>query len=194
MATNKFAKVLIITTIVVIVGKSNNCFGQDSINRISYSYGFESEIMCFINKGYHGSFWFGKNGLRARLVLAKATYPDYLNPDGFTNLTSKFYEIEIDYYFGKKRREFRGLWYALGAGYTQQSIKSVTTNEEGIIDLIDLHTGVGYAISIYKGLYINPWIGIDLHINAPNEVNVGEEIWKPRKIDPVLGAKIGYSF
>ena len=194
MATNKFAKVLIITTIVVIVGKSNNCFGQDSINRISYSYGFESEIMCFINNGYHGSFWFGKNGLRARLVLAKATYPDYLNPDGFTNLTSKFYEIEIDYYFGKKRREFRGLWYALGAGYTQQSIKSVATNEDGIIDLIDLHTGVGYAISIYKGLYINPWIGIDLHINAPNEVNVGKEIWKPRKIDPVLGAKIGYSF
>jgi hypothetical protein len=194
MAKQIFLKVLIISITAVISSKSNNCFGQDSINRVSYFYGVESEIMCFINKGYHGSFWIGKNGVRTRLVIAKATYPDYLNPEGFTKLTSKFYEIETDYFFGKKRNNFRGLWYALGVGYTQQSIVSEVAKEKGRIDLIDLHTGVGYAISIYNGFYINPWIGIDLHLNAPKKLRVGNEIWKPRKIDPVLGAKIGYSF
>jgi hypothetical protein len=157
-------------------------------------FGLESEIMTWINSGYHGSFWLGKNGKRIRLVVASATFPKYLNPEGFKNLTSDFYEIEFDYFFGKKRREFRGLWYALGSGYTKQTIESENTNLKRSIDLIDLHTGVGYAINLYKGLYINPWVGLSIHLNAPKEVNIGAEIWNPRTIDPVLGAKLGYSF
>lgn len=159
-----------------------------------FHFGFESEIMTWINNGYHGSFWFGKNGLRARLVVASATYPQYLNPEGFKNLTSDFYEIEFDYFFGKRKNEFRGLWCALGSGYTQQSIQSKATNLKRSIDLIDLHTGVGYALNLYKGLYINPWVGLSIHLNAPTEVNIGAEIWNPRKVDPVFGAKLGYSF
>jgi hypothetical protein len=65
-------------------------------------FGLESEIMTWINSGYHGSFWLGKNGKRIRLVVASATFPKYLNPEGFKNLTSDFYEIEFDYFFGKK--------------------------------------------------------------------------------------------
>jgi hypothetical protein len=51
-----------------------------------------------------------------------------------------------------------------------------------LVDLIDLHTGVGYAINLYKGLYINPWVGLSIHLNAPKEVNIGAEIWNPRKL------------
>lgn len=170
---------------------TNYSFAQDSKEKLSF--GVESEIMTWINKGYHGSFWFGKNGLRARFVVAKATYPDKFNPEGFTNLTSQFYEMEVDYFFGKKRNAFRGLWVALGTGYTKQTIESETTQIKASTDLIDLHTGIGYAINIYKGLYINPWIGIDLHLNT-KDVEVGSETWTPNSIDPVLGAKIGYSF
>lgn len=170
-------------------------FAQDSTNAVTKNkIGLESEIMTWINGGYHGSVWIGKNGHRARFVIAKATYPDYLNPEGFTNLTSTFFEIETDHFFGKKKTEFRGLWFAIGAGYTKQSITSKLSGIEETIHLFDIHTGVGYALSIYKRLYINPWIGIDLHVNAPKQVNVGSEIWEPRIVDPVLGAKIGYSF
>lgn len=173
---------------------SLNSSGQDTISTGKIAFGFESEIMTWVNGGFHGSFWIGKNGHRARLVIAKATYPDYLNPEGFRNLTSTFYEIETDHFFGKKRNKFRGLWFAIGAGYTKQNIESETTNQEGIIDLFDIHSGVGYAINVYKSLYINPWIGIDIHVNAPDKVLIDSEIWYPRMIDPVLGAKIGYSF
>lgn len=159
-----------------------------------FHFGFESEIMTWINSGYHGSFWFGRNGLRARFVVASATYPQSFTPEGFKNLTSDFYEVEIDYFFGKKRKDFRGFWVALGPGYTQQTIESETTGLKGSIDLIDLHTGVGYAVNIFKGFYINPWVGIDIHLNAPKEVNIGTEIWNPRIIDPVFGVKLGYSF
>jgi hypothetical protein len=159
-----------------------------------FHFGIESEIMTWINNGYHGSFWFGRNGLRVRVVVASVTYPQSLNPEGFKNLTSDFYEIEFDYFFGKRKNEFRGLWCALGSGYTQQSIQSMATNLKRSIDLIDLHTGVGYALNLYKGLYINPWVGLSIHLNAPTEVNIGAEIWNPRKVDPVFGAKLGYSF
>jgi hypothetical protein len=170
---------------------TNYTFAQDSKNKLYF--GVETEIMAWINKGYHGSFWIGKKGLRARFVLAKATYPDSFNPKGFTNLTSNYYEMEIDCFFGKKRNEFRGLWLALGPGYTKQNIESKTTQMTASTDLITLHTGGGYAINLYKGIYINPWIGIALNLNN-HDVYVGSEIWSPNLIDPVFGAKIGYSF
>jgi len=177
--------------LILFIITTNHTFAQDSKEKLSF--GVESEIMTWLNQGYHGSFWIGKKGFRARFVVAKATYPDNFNPEGFTNLTSEFYEIEFDYFFGKKRNKFRGLWVALGTGYTKQNIESETTNITASTDLIAMHTGVGYAINLYKGLYINPWVGITLHLNA-QEVNVGNEIWKPNLIDPVFGAKIGYSF
>lgn len=157
------------------------------------SFGVESEILTFINKGYHGSFWVGMNGIRARFVCAQATSPSFLSPKGFKDLKTQFYEMEVDVYFGKRRNEFRGLWVALGPGLTKQSIKSKDTNIKGKITMFDIHSGIGYSIGMYKGLYINPWIGLDLHTNA-KDVQIGNETWKPNLIDPVGGAKIGYSF
>lgn len=164
---------------------------QKSSKKVTF--GIESEIMTFVNKGYHGSFWVGVNGIRSRFVYAKSTFPSSFTPDGFKNLTSTFYEMEVDFFIQRKRKEYRGLWVAIGCGLTQQSIKSKSTDLKGTINLFDIHSGVGYAIGLYKGLYINPWIGIDLHTNVKN-VQVGNERWKPNFIEPVGGAKIGYRF
>ena len=181
-------------TLIIFFIASTNLFSEKSDTKNDFHFGFESEMMTFINNGYHGSFWAGQNGLRARLVVAKATFPSSLTPAGFKNLTSYFYECEIDYFFSKRKNEFRGIWFALGFGYTLQEIESIATNNKASVNLFDLHTGIGYVIQVYKGLYINPWIGLDLHLNAPKEVNVGSQIWRPRMFDPVLGIKLGYSF
>lgn len=166
-------------------------YGQNADKKISF--GIESEMMCFINKGYHGSFWVGYNGFRSRFVAARATYPSSLSPKGFKDLTSQFYELEVDTYIGKKRKEYRGFWFGTGLGLTKQSMVSEETNLKGKINLFDLHGGIGYTIGIYKGLYVNPWIGLDLHTNTKTVV-IGNQTWKPHFIDPVGGAKIGYSF
>ncbi len=164
---------------------------QQSDKKVSF--GIESEVMSFINKGYHGSFWIGYNGIRSRFVIAEATYPNSFSPKGFKDLNSQFYEMEIDFYIGKHRKEYKGLWYAAGFGLTKQSIISEQTGMKGKINLFDFHTGIGYTIGIYEGLYVNPWIGLDVHLNS-KKVRIGDETWKPHFIDPVGGAKIGYSF
>lgn len=156
--------------------------------------GIESDTVAFLNKGYHGSVWYGSGGKRVRLVYAKATFPDSFNPAGFTNLTSTFKEIEFDFFIGEKRDDFRGLWFAIGGGQTKMSIESKTTGAAAKITVNDLHSGIGYAVSIMDGFYINPWIGIDVHIDAPNKVQVGTETWNPRKVDPVGGVKLGIDF
>ncbi len=183
-----FRSALLLFFIVITTYTST---AQESSGKLTF--GFASELMTWINKGFHGSFWIGKNGLRARLVTAKAVYPNAFSPKGFKDLTSEFYEIEIDYFFGKKRNEFRGIWFAVGSGYTRQSVVSESSGQKVYANLFDLHSGIGYTISLYKGLYINPWIGVDLHLNR-KEIKVGEEKWTPNFIDPVLGAKVGYSF
>jgi hypothetical protein len=74
------------------------------------------------------------------------------------------------------------------------SIESKTTGAGAQITVNDLHSGIGYAVSITDGFYINPWIGIDVHLNVPNKVQVGTETWNPRKVDPVGGVKLGINF
>lgn len=182
---------LLIATTVSSELYSRETSEKESGKKITF--GLESEIMCYINKGYHGSFWVGKNGTRLRLVYAKSTFPSPSAPDGFKDLTSIFYEMEVDFFIGKKRKEYRGLWVAAGLGLTNQSIRSESTGLKGNTNLFDIHSGVGYAIGIYKGLYINPWIGIDVHTNAKN-ISIGNEVWKPSLIDFVGGAKIGCRF
>lgn len=175
--------------ILILVSSLSGVHSQDSINRIKF--GLEAESMCFINNGYHGSFWIGKKGIRARFVIAKATFPGSITPKGFKDLTSNFYEVEIDRFLGKHKNDFKGIWYAIGSGYTNQKIISASTNSEAYIHLVDLHSGIGYTLNLYKCVYLNPWLGIDAHINRPKNVSVGGEIWHPRLIEPLFGAKLG---
>jgi hypothetical protein len=157
-------------------------------------FGIESETMTFLNKGYHGSVWYGSGGKRIRLVYSRVTYPEQFNPAGFTNLTSRFKEIEFDFFVGEKRDDFRGLWFAMGGGQTDMSIQSKATGATAKITCNDLHTGIGYAVSVLDGFYVNPWIGADVHLNAPKQVQVGTETWNPRMIDLVGGMKLGFEF
>jgi hypothetical protein len=194
--TDKSMRELFFSAIMLAGLMLGCCFsvkGQDSKPPAKVAYGFESELMTWINSGYHGSFWIGKNGHRFRAIVARATFPSQFTPEGFRDLTSQFYEVETDHFFGKNRAQFRGFWLAIGAGYTKQSIVEQTSHMKKAVDLIDIHSGAGYAINIYKGMYINPWLGIDYHVNAPDAVPVGNRVWKPGTVDPVFGAKIGYS-
>lgn len=178
----KISAILLLVAMVVMTGNANADVGA------------ESEIMTFLNKGYHGSVWFGTGGNRVRFVYAKATYPDMLNPAGFTNQTSTFKEVEFDFFFGEKRADFRGAWFAIGGGQTDMSIESKTTGATATITANDLHSGIGYAISVAGNFYVNPWIGVDVHLNLPDTVPVGAEVWSPRKVDFVGGMKLGLDF
>lgn len=156
--------------------------------------GIESETLAFLNKGYHGSIWYGSGGKRIRLVYSKVTFPGAFEPEGFTNLTARFKEVEFDFFVGDQRDNFRGLWIALGGGQTNMSIESKTTSATATITSNDLHTGIGYAVSVRGGFYVNPWIGADVHLNTPNRVQVGSETWYPRRVDLVGGMKLGLQF
>lgn len=160
----------------------------------SADFGIEAETMAFLNKGYHGSVWYGAAGKRVRLVYSRVTYPGPFNPEGFTNMTSRFKEIEFDFFVGDQRNHFRGLWIAIGGGQTDMSIESKTSGATANIVCNDLHSGIGYAVPVQGNFYINPWIGADMHLNAPEQVRVGTETWNPRKIDLVGGMKLGFEF
>ncbi|TGV00740.1 hypothetical protein [Flavivirga rizhaonensis] len=157
-----------------------------------FKVGVETNILPFLYNGYHGSIWGGKNGYRLRLVTAKTDYPSSTVPEGFSKVNLTFYEVEFDAFFGRRKSEFIGFWLASGIGRTTHE----ATTSNGISDkttTTDIHFGIGYTFSVWKGLTVNPWVGGAWHTDFPDEIVVGSEIWRPNSLSPVGGLKIGYT-
>lgn len=131
---------LILATFLLLTGL---CSGNAHANA-----GFESEVLTFLNKGYHASVWYGYFGKRLRLVYSRLAYRWAFTPAGFSDFAAKFKEVEFDFIVGEQRTEFRGLWFALGGGRTDLSITSQTTGATAVVTSNDLHTGIGYAIPL----------------------------------------------
>lgn len=157
-------------------------------------YGFESNVTVFLLDGYHGSVWYGENGYRVRVVTAKAVYPSGMVASGFKNKILTFNEIEFDVFFGKNKNDFHGAWVAGGLGRTKHEITSKTTDMSNQIYTIDIHFGTGYTHEILENFTVNPWLGGVYHVDAPDSVAVGDEIWSPKKINFVGGVKLGFEF
>lgn len=181
------AKIIISAPLLALNAYSNVAQAQSH-------YGFESNVTTFIGNGYHGSFWYGKNGLRARAILSRAVYPDKLTADGFKDKTLTYREVEFDFFFGANADKFRGFWLAAGFGRTDHEITSKSTEIQASISTNDLHFGGGYTFELTSRFTCNPWLGGDYHASAPDEVKVGNETWNPKKLELVAGLKLGIDF
>lgn len=182
------ARNILLATIVMA------CFATPDVARAEAHYGFESNVPTFFLNGYHGSFWYGNNGQRVRLVSAKAVYPHGQTEAGFRDKTLTFLEIELDFFFGEHADEFRGFWLASGIGRTRQEVTSEATGTKFSIGTNDFHFGAGYVFEVATRVTLNPWIGGDYHLNSPSTVFAGSETWNPRKLELVGGIKLGIDF
>ena len=165
-----------------------------SLAQAEGKYGFESNVPTFFLGGYHGSFWYGDNGYRARLVTAKAVYPSGLVEAGFKDKTLTFLEVEFDFFFGESANKFRGFWLSGGGGRTKQEITSEKTGVAASIYTDDFHFGAGYTFEVAPRITVNPWVGGDYHLNSPRAVAVGSETWNPKELELVGGIKLGIDF
>lgn len=181
-------KISLMTTILMLA------IASPGIAQAEWRYGFESNVPTFFLDGYHASAWYGKDGLRFRLVSSEAVYPDHFTETGFKDKTLTFLEIEFDYFLGSDASRFRGFWVACGTGRTKQKITSKNSGAVARIETYDFHFGTGYVFELSEIFTLNPWVGGDYHLDTPSTVSVGGETWDPEELELVGGLKVGIDF
>lgn len=155
------------------------------------SIGLEQDVLPYATGGYFGCLWVGGGHWRVRALLAKATKPDFLLPDGFRDNTIQAYALVADYFL---KPGFEGWWLGGGAVYWDSSIGADNSTETVSYKSYLINGSAGYAWKFYHNFYLSPWAGLHLRLGGDDPARVGGRDYKPPLLNPEASLKIGWYF
>jgi hypothetical protein len=179
----------ILTAVLILLSLPVLCQERTTPNRTTV--GFELDALPYITGGYYFSVWVGHNHMRYRSVVTKATTPEFLLKEGFTNNDIHAYTLIADYFF---KTGFKGWWIGSGFEYWKGQIQADTKLSNAKYSNAVFTVGGGYVWKFYKNFYLNPWTGCHLRIAGDTEVMVDGEKFVPPFFTPELSIKIGWHF
>jgi len=156
-------------------------------------FGTELDALPFATAGYYLSAFTGFNNLRFRTVLSQVNIPQFVVQDGFDDNSLVAYTFLIDYFLNTKK-EMSGFW--VGGGYElwkseirnkQNRVKKEYSSNVGTL-------GAGYAFTLYKNIYLNPWGAGHLLLDRDIEFPVGGTKLKLQRFSYEASLKIGIIF
>lgn len=166
-------------------------FAQENMAEQAFTAGLELDFLPYATSGYFGAIWAGKGHWRGRLIVAQATKPELLLPEGFSENRIHAYALLADYFF---QPEFRGWWLAGGAVYWDNSIRHDPDQRAGTYKSYLLSGGAGYNWKFYRNFYLSPWIGLHVRIAGDDEVAFPTSAYKPPILNPEGSLKVGWHF
>jgi hypothetical protein len=153
--------------------------------------GFEVDALPYLTGGYYGSAWFGRNRIRARGVVTRATIPSFLVEDGFRNADIHVYAFIVDYCFDPG---FRGPWVGIGLEYWKNSIENRVNAATAGWDNTIATLGAGYVWGLGGHFYVNPWAAGHLIAAGTTAIPVGGAVYHPKRLTPEASLKLGWHF
>ncbi len=153
--------------------------------------GLELDFLPYATGGYFGAAWVGKGHWRGRCIVAKATKPDFLLPDGYSHNTIRAYAVLADYF---PRLEFSGWWLAGGFVYWDASIRLDTPAETRPYKSYLASAGAGYNWKFYRHFYLSPWAGLHVRVAGDDSVDFQTRPFKPPLFNPEGSLKVGWYF
>lgn len=187
----KLAFAIHLFLIIVFPFIPNKVFAQEPMPGERAHLGFELDALPYISGGYYGSVWIGYKQIRYRGVIAKATVPEFLLPDGFTNNEVRAYAAIADYFF---QPDFRGWWLGTGFEYWRGEIQTELRLSTGNYHQTVFTLGGGYVWKFLRNLYLNPWIAGHARLSGESAITVDDKIFSPAAITPEFSIKIGWHF
>jgi len=166
-------------------------FAQEKISPGRFTAGVELDVLPYATGGYFGAVWAGKGHWRGRLIVAKATKPDFLLPDQFSDNTIKAYALLADYFL---RPDFSGWWVAGGIVYWDARIRYNPAESSGAYKIYLASIGGGYNWKFFRNFYLSPWAGIHLRIAGDKEVLFQGDTYEPPLFNPEGSLKLGWHF
>jgi hypothetical protein len=153
--------------------------------------GLEADVVPYILSGAHVDGWVGMRGWRTRAIAVTFTAPSFFTPDGFDNLHTTLFEVELDRFFGPHADEFRGPWVAAGGGLELLAVDASDGSAHGSTSAFELSTGVGWSFPLAFNAYVDPWVGA-AYAFTPTAIAVGTHSMQTARFSPQLGLKIGW--
>lgn len=164
---------------------------QKAAGQYPFTAGVELDVLPYATGGYFGALWAGKGHWRGRLIVARATKPDFLLPDDYTGNQIRAYALLADYFL---KPGFRGWWLAAGAVYWDARIQNepagVTENYKSYL----LSGGLGYNWKFYRNFYLSPWAGLHARIAGDDAVSFPGAVYEPPCLNPEASVKVGWHF
>lgn len=184
-------------TIILLVLFTIQMFSQENKNECSnhpVSAGVEIDALPYITGGFYGSAWVGYEKLRLRSIITKLYTPEFITPDGFSNLKTMSYTIIADYFPLAEPGEYKGLWIGLGYEFWKNDVENSNDKTIGKYNNSVFTIGGGYIFTIWKNLYLNPWIAGHFALNGTSDLQIGDKLYRPNKVLPEFSVKFGWQF
>ena len=158
---------------------------------LSVSAGIELDALPYITGGYFGAAWVGTGHIRGRALIAKVNMPEFFVADGFTNNDVLSFAVLADYYLAD---DWTGPWIAAGAVLWDSSIQSDARVETAKYRSYLLNGSIGYALQLYRSIYVSPWAGLSLRVAGDSDIRVDGLSFEPRVLNPEASVKFGWVF
>lgn len=180
-------------TIALILGclLATTAIAQERKTENRFTAGLELDVLPYATGGYFGAFWAGQGHWRGRLIVAKATKPDLLLPENFSENHIRAYAVLADYFF---QPDFRGWWLAAGLVHWDADIRHDPDQRSGGYKIYLLSGGAGYNWKFYRNFYLSPWAGLHVRVAGDGEVAFPSRAYKPPVLNPEASLKVGWHF
>ena len=156
-----------------------------------FTAGVELDFLPYATGGYFGALWAGQGHWRGRLIVARATKPDFLLPADFSKNTIRAYALLADYF---PRNDFRAWWLAAGLVYWDARIHSDLAAQTQPYKSYLLSGGAGYNWKFFRNFYLSPWVGLHVRVAGDTTVAFPDKDFKPPVLNPEGSLKVGWHF
>lgn len=164
---------------------------QETAQPARLTAGLELDLLPYATGGYFGAIWAGKGHWRGRLIVARATKPDFLLPDNYTDNTIRAYALLADYF---PKENFRGWWLAAGLVYWDAKIRYKPDPNAADYRSYLLSGGAGYNWKFYRNFYLSPWAGLHVRVSGDDTVAFTGATYQPPRFNPEGSLKLGWHF
>lgn len=155
----------------------------------TWSFGVEQDVLPYITGGYFIAAWGGQNQLRGRVLYVQAYKPDFLLPEGFSDLRIRSFAAVIDVFL---KPDWQGWWMGVGAVHWANRI----TYQPASADFKQwlLNGSLGYHWKFCQRFYVSPWAGMHVRLTGDQPVSVGGQSYHSPLFNPEASFKLGWIF
>ncbi len=159
--------------------------------RADDSWGAELDALPYLTGGYYGSLWYGREHVRARVVVAQVNVPSFMLSGGYRDKRLDVYALVVDWF---AEAGFQGWWFGAGMEYWKGSIGHGQESVKGNYHNTVATAGVGYVWKFHPHFYLNPWVAGHLMAGGDTDAVVGSRNYRIPPVVAEASLKIGWEF